>query len=117
MIDKIVFVVSAKTPAGVIASQVLTLAEEIKRRSDHDVVVWLIGRKEPSHIFSAVNVTLEYEENLSCLLKVKRSKVYFRGYDLFLKGFLLLLGRKNTTVYDFRAIVYLESFFTRKKPI
>ena len=114
MTNKILFVVSAKTPTGVIASQVLTLAEQVKSRSERDVVVWLIGRKEPSHLFSTVNVTLEYKENLSCLLKVKRSKIYFRGYDLFLKGFLLLLGRKNTTLYDFRALVYLESFFRYK---
>lgn len=116
--DKIVFLVSSKTSIGVLESQVFKFANHISTNYDYNVSVVLCGDKIffDKNIYSK-KLEFHYLNKTIFINEIKKCKVYIRTIDIFLKNYLQLKIKKNYLIYDFRALLFAESFFRRRNYI
>ena len=111
----IVFLISSKTLIGVLESQVFNFADYIAVHYDYKVKIVLCG----DEIFfdkDSYSEKLEFHylnETIS-IREIKKSKIYIRTIDVFLRNYLQLQINKNYLIYDFRALLFAESFSRRK---
>jgi len=113
--SNIVFLISSKTSIGVLESQVLKFANHIAINYDFKVKVVLCG----DEIFFDKNsysnkLEFHYLNKTIFIQEIKKCKVYIRTIDIFLKKYLQLKIQKNYLIYDFRALLFVESFSRRR---
>ena len=115
---EIVFLVSTKQSLGILESQVFSLANYIVQNRAFAVKIVLLGEKI-SFDRSTYSDKLEFHflnETIS-MGEIKNARIYIRSIDVFISKFLRLKINNNFIVYDFRALLFVESFSRRRSYI
>jgi len=108
------FLVSSTTPQGVLESQVVKIANYLSIEYSFNVKIVFVDT-------IIDNLIVNNGVKVCCLGKdisikeIQNSKVYIRRFDIYMRYFLKLKYFKNTITYDFRALVFAESFYRNKK--
>lgn len=116
--SEIIFLVSSETSFGVLESQVFNVGNYISENYSVKVKFVLVGdmikineEKYSSTVeFHFLNKTVSINE-------IKSSIIYIRTFDIFLKNYLKLKLNGNILIYDFRALLFSESFNRNKSYI
>jgi glycosyltransferase involved in cell wall biosynthesis len=115
MSNSIVFLVPSALTIGVLESQVLDFAIHIARNNEQEIKVVLYGNEiQVDQSKFPQNLELHFLNKTISVSEIKESKVYLRTVDAFLKYYLRLKIQKNWILYDFRALLFVESFYRRK---
>jgi glycosyltransferase involved in cell wall biosynthesis len=100
---------------GVLESQVLDFAIHMARNNEQQIKVVLYGNEiQVDQSKFPKNLELHFLHKTISVNEIKESKVYLRTVDAFLKYYLRLKIQKNWILYDFRALLFVESFYRRK---
>jgi hypothetical protein len=108
-----VFLVSSKTSIGVLESQLFSLANLIAFNYNFNVRVFLVGEIIDIDISKYKNIEISYLDKKT-ISSIKNSVIYIRTIDIFLKNYLNLKFKGNHIVYDFRALLFVESYNRNK---
>jgi hypothetical protein len=110
----IVFIISTNPGIGILESQVFKFANYIALNYDFSVKIILIGEKiifDKSPYLDKLE--FHYLNKTISIKDIKNCKIYIRSIDVFVKNYLQLKINNNHLVYDFRALLFLESFSRR----
>ena len=111
----IVLLVSSETSLGVLESQVFSMAKIISLKKKKKVKIVLVGRKinfdqsKYSDTICFCYINKDFKIN-----NIKNSLVYIRTIDIFIKNYFRLKLNNNLIIYDFRALIFAESFFRNR---
>ena len=110
--NNIIFLVSANTSMiGVLESQVFNLANHLSDDINNNVKVIIIGNTLDINFSSySKNLEFHYLDKTIFIDEIRDSRVYIRSIDVFLKNYLTLKIKHNQVIYDFRALLFIESF-------
>lgn len=107
----LVYLISSTTSKGVLESQVFNIANYIAQNYNHSIKIILVGKKiNIKELEYPTNIEFYFLNDTISLKEISNSNIYIRGIDVFLKYFVLLKFNKNKIIYDFRALVFVESY-------
>lgn len=112
--NKIVFLLSNKITQGILESQVFEFINFLNSKFSSLKIKIVYGQKTSNKALIE-NTNIEVHQlNNNNLNNIKNTTVYVRSFDVFLKNYLRLKVNRNIIIYDFRALVFRESYYRNK---
>lgn len=112
---EIIFLVSSETLFGVLESQVFKLADFVASNYKTNVKVVLVGKElQIDEDKYSERLDFHYLNKTITINEIKNSRIYIRTIDVFLKNYIRFKINKNEIIYDFRALLFAESFSRNK---
>ena len=111
----IVFIVSSETSLGVLESQVFSFADYLSNELKIIIKIILVGKEIQLNKKNYSNkIEFHYLNQTIKISDIKNDIVYIRTIDIFLKNYFSLKQRGNKILYDFRALLFAESYNRHK---